>query len=173
MVRQIEQEARLPKGTVAKHHGSTRFPLSLDVRYTMLSDRGPFEAGSGTTCDMSSSGLSFTADKPLLVGQTLRVSIDWPALLDGCVRLQLVVHGVVVRAGGAVTALQIDRHEFRTRRVGLKVLQDPVETGGKRPALSAVAHAAPVTASPKQSVTRQAARESNVKWVAENRPSVG
>jgi hypothetical protein len=80
------------------------------------------ETGSGRTIDLSSSGLSFTADKPLETGQKLDVSIDWPALLDGGVKLQLIVSGVVVRTDGTTTALQIRRHEFRTRRVGLKAV---------------------------------------------------
>jgi len=121
MVHEIEREARLLKGVVAERRGTTRYPLSLEVHYTLLSH--PLGTGSGTTCDMSSSGLSFTADRPLQVGQLLRVSIDWPAVLDGGVQLQLVVDGVVVRTAGAVTAIHMERHEFRTRRVALKVLQ--------------------------------------------------
>jgi hypothetical protein len=71
---------------------------------------------------MSSSGLSFTADRPLSIGQKLDLSIDWPARIDGDVQLQLVVSGVVVRSSAALTALRIERHEFRTRRAGLKVV---------------------------------------------------
>ena len=66
-----------------------------------------------TTCR-----LSFTADRPLLVDRNSTLSIDWPALLDDDVQLQLVVSGVLVRTTGAVTALRIERHEFRTRRAG-------------------------------------------------------
>jgi hypothetical protein len=80
------------------------------------------ETGSGCTIDMSSSGLSFTADRPLLIGQKLDLSIDWPARLDGDVQIQLVASGVVVRSNGAVTALRIERHEFRTRRAGSRVV---------------------------------------------------
>ena len=50
------------------------------------------------------------------------MSIDWPVLLDGGVQLQLVVRGVVVRSDGAVIALRIERHEFRTRRAELRVV---------------------------------------------------
>ena len=73
--------------------------------------------GSGRTIDVSSAGLSFTADRPLLPGQHLEVSIDWPVLLDGAVRLHLIMSGDVVRTDGTTAALQIRRHEFRTRRV--------------------------------------------------------
>jgi hypothetical protein len=56
-----------------------------------------------------------------LVGQNLDVSIDWPARLDDDVQLQVVVSGVVVRTTGAVIALRIERHEFRTRRAAARV----------------------------------------------------
>ena len=84
------------------------------------------ETGSGRTINLSSAGLSFTADRPLRPGQKLEVSIDWPVLLAGGVELQLTMSGVVVRAIGSAIAMQIQRHEFRTRRVGLKA----VPTGG-------------------------------------------
>jgi hypothetical protein len=70
---------------------------------------------------MSSTGLSFTADRPLSIGQELDLSIDWPVQLGEGVQLQLVTSGVVVRSVGAIIALRIGRHEFRTRRTGLKV----------------------------------------------------
>jgi hypothetical protein len=84
--------------------------------------------GSGRTIDLSRSGLSFTADRALQAGQKLDVSIDWPVLLDGRVQLQLIMSGVVVRTSGTLTALRIQRHEFRTRPVGPRIapLQESV-----------------------------------------------
>jgi hypothetical protein len=121
MESQIVRRVRLPKVPGSGRRASTRFPLNLEVRYTVSGRRALVETGTGRTIDMSSSGLSFTTDRPLPTGLKLDVSIDWPALLDGGVQLQLVASGVVVRSSGAVTALRIERHEFRTRRVGLKV----------------------------------------------------
>jgi hypothetical protein len=92
----------------------------MEVRYTVLDRRETLKTGFGRTIDLSSSGLSFTTNQPLLPGQKLDVSIEWPVLLDGAIKLQLVMSGVVVRADTSVVALQIERHEFRTRRVGLK-----------------------------------------------------
>ena len=111
---------RLPKVASPERRASTRFPLAMDVGYALMGCRGQRKTGSGQTIDVSSSGLSFTADRPLLSGQKLKVAIDWPVLLDGGVRLQLVMSGVVVRTSGTATALQIHWHEFRTRRVGPK-----------------------------------------------------
>jgi hypothetical protein len=122
MESQTVRRVRLLKHPGSERRASTRFPLNLEVRYTVAGCRAPVEGGSGRTIDMSSSGLSFTADRPLPTGVKLEVSIDWPALLDGGVQLQLVVSGVVVRSSGAVIALRIERHEFRTRRVGLQVV---------------------------------------------------
>ena len=92
--------------------------MNLEILYSIVGRRRPVENGSGRTIDMSSSGLSFTADKPLSIGQRLEVSIDWPVLLGEGVQLQIVASGVVVRTNGAVTAMRIERHNFRTRRAG-------------------------------------------------------
>ena len=117
----IAGEVRLPKGLHSERRARVRFSLNLEVRYC-VAGRGAVENGSGRTIDMSSSGLSFTADKPLLIGQGLDLSIDWPARLDGDVQLQLVASGVVVRTIRTVTALRIERYELRTRRAGSKVV---------------------------------------------------
>jgi hypothetical protein len=76
------------------------------------------ETGCGRTIDLSSSGLRFAAQRPLEPGLRLDVAIEWPVLLDGGVHLQLIAAGVVVWSQGAETALRIQRHELRTRRVG-------------------------------------------------------
>ena len=88
----------------------------------MVGRRGPDQDGSGLTINVSSSGLSFTSDRPLSIGQRLDLSVDWPVRLRGDIQLQLVLSGVVVRTTGVVTALRIERHEFRTRRAGLWVV---------------------------------------------------
>ncbi|MGB9455579.1 MAG: response regulator [Bryobacteraceae bacterium] len=111
---------RLPKEASAERRASLRFPLTLEVRFAVSERRALVETGSGRTVDLSSSGLSFTADRPLLTGQKLEVSIDWPVLLDRGAKIQLIVSGVVVRTNGTATALEIQRYQFRTRRVGLE-----------------------------------------------------
>jgi hypothetical protein len=108
-----------------ERRASTRFRLALEVRYTVLLPGGKGTSGSGVTIDVSSSGLSFLADQPLRVGQRLELAIDWPVMLDHGVQLQLTISGVVVRAETTVTALRIDRHEFKTRRIGPQLL--PIE----------------------------------------------
>ena len=111
---------RIPKGASTERRAGTRFALSLGVSYAVLDRRAIVRTGSGRTIDLSSSGLSLTTNQPLLPGQNLDVSIDWPVLLDGAIKLQLVMSGIVVRADTTVIGLRIKRHEFRTRRVGPK-----------------------------------------------------
>jgi len=101
-----------------ERRANTRFRLALEVRYTILQPGGKGATGSGVTIDVSSSGLSFLADNPLRVGQRLELAIDWPVMLDQGVQLQLTISGVVVRAETTITALRIERHEFKTRRLG-------------------------------------------------------
>ena len=115
---QITQQARLLQGLDPERRRSIRFPVNLEVQYSVVGHPGPAENGSGRTIDISSSGLSFTADRPLSIGQKLELSIDWPVPLDGGIQLQIVTSGVVVRTDGAVTALRMGRHAFRTRRAG-------------------------------------------------------
>jgi hypothetical protein len=90
MAGQITRQVRLSKGRSSDRRASVRFPVSLEVRYSIAGRRGPVENRSGQTLDVSSSGLSFTADRPLPIGQKLDMSIDWPFRLDGDVQLQLV-----------------------------------------------------------------------------------
>ena len=129
MGRESKRQARLPRDTGPERRSSTRFPLTLALRFAVSGRHAPEEMGSDRTIDLSSSGLTFTADGLLFPGQRLDVSIDWPALLDGGVQLQLMISGMVVRTDGTVTALQIQRHEFKTRRVGLKAVPHQASGG--------------------------------------------
>jgi hypothetical protein len=107
-----------PQSADAERRASVRFPLNLEVRYTTFGGTKPKSVGNGRTIDLSSSGLRFTADTSLLIGQRIVVNIDWPVLLHGDIKLQLVISGAVVRTNGTEVALQIQRHDFRTRQVG-------------------------------------------------------
>ena len=88
--------------------------MILDIHFTTLESYGPVKGGMGKTIDASSSGISFTADSPLLIGQRIKAYIDWPVMLNGSVKLQLAVSGVVVRTDGAKIAIRIEGHDFKT-----------------------------------------------------------
>jgi len=112
-----ERPVRLPDQPRGERRSGVRYPLTLRVRYSVLDlHGGEPETGLGHTVDFSSSGLLFTADKPLEPGLKVELWIDWPVPLDGGVQLQLTAAGTVVRNDGCSTALRIQRHSFRTRR---------------------------------------------------------
>jgi c-di-GMP-binding flagellar brake protein YcgR len=68
---QITRRVRLLEGLNPDRRASVRVPVNLELRYSVVGHRRPVETGSGRTIDMSSSGLSFTADRPLSIGQKL------------------------------------------------------------------------------------------------------
>ena len=97
-----------------------RFPLTLDLRYSILSMGRPRISGSGRTIDLGSTGLSFTSDRTFAIGQQLDIAIQWPVLLGGGVQLQLMLFGSVVRTDGNTSAMRIEHHEFRTCSLAAK-----------------------------------------------------
>jgi hypothetical protein len=73
-------------------------------------------AGTGRTVNVSSAGLLVAASHDLLEGVRLRVTVEWPWLLDHATPLQLVAESRVVRTGDAEFAVELLRYEFRTSR---------------------------------------------------------
>ena len=94
---------------------SDRFPIERELRYRILSKRGTEESGEGTTVNISSSGVLFTADRLLVPGRRMEISISWPAQLNNKCALRLVARGRVVRFEDGVAALEIQQYEFRTQ----------------------------------------------------------
>jgi hypothetical protein len=92
-----------------------RYPIEREVRYKVLSKKDGDEAGTGTTINMSSSGVLFTTDHLLIPGKRLELAISWPAQLNGTCALKLVAKGRVVRYEEGRAAIQIQQYEFRTK----------------------------------------------------------
>jgi len=91
----------------------------MELRYNVVDRLKPLQAGSGRIVNFSSSGLRFVADKLLQPGVGIELAVNWPSVLDGGVRLQLIASGTVVWTSGTEAAVQIHRHEFRTRGAGV------------------------------------------------------
>ena len=104
-----------PQEGNSDRRGAARFPLVREVRYKILSRKTVDEAGFGSTINMSSSGVLFTADRDLRPGIRLEVSISWPVALNGQVPLKLVARGRVVRSAEGIAAIEISQREFRTQ----------------------------------------------------------
>ena len=89
-----------------------RFPLALKLTYTLKSG----EHGSGDLSNVGSSGLLFRCAHRFVKGELIKVSLEWPYLLDGSCPLQLCVHGRILRSGDSGTAVATMKYEFRTAR---------------------------------------------------------
>ncbi len=98
-----------------ERRSKVRYPLELTVRYQTI-DRGRKVSGVGRTVNVSSSGLLMNADNALPEGARMRVTIEWPTLLNGTTPLQLVTIGRVVRRGALSLAVALEHYQFRTRK---------------------------------------------------------
>jgi hypothetical protein len=99
-----------------------RYPLNLSVRFRGLFRSGEFRLSSlGRTMNMSAGGLLVASQEEFLdddisTGSRVEISIEWPALLDGSIPLQLVAICRVIRRGPLDFATAFERHEFRTMK---------------------------------------------------------
>lgn len=101
----------------SERRSRNRFPIVQDVRYQRLKGTKTLGAGTGKTLDMSSTAVRFTTDYALRPGDKVRVTMNWPALLEQTCAMKLVICGSVVRSDGRSAAVKIICHEFRTRAV--------------------------------------------------------
>ena len=92
-----------------------RFPLENDVRYKLLEAKLSGQTGRGRTQNISSSGILFTTEAQLPLGQRIELAVDWPAKLNEHCGLKLVALGKVVRSSAYAAAINIEKYDFRTR----------------------------------------------------------
>ena len=71
--------------------------------------------GAGHTRNISTSGVLFETNQPLRVGELVRLSVEWPALLEGVHQMILIVQGRVVRSESRGWALRMTKTEFGIR----------------------------------------------------------
>ncbi len=99
----------------ADRRTSQRFPIERDLRFRVYAKRGIPQTGSGTTVNISSSGVLFRTEDELAPGKRVELAISWPAQLSETCSLKLVARGRVVRAEGQHAAVAIQQYEFRTQ----------------------------------------------------------
>jgi len=110
---------------VAENSGSERrkhrrYPVDLEIRCRALRSG---RVALGRICDISSHGVRFTSSEVLAPGTKVELTIDWPVLLDGACPLQLKGRGHVLRNDKHGTAIEIERHEFCTRKTETAALR--------------------------------------------------
>jgi hypothetical protein len=98
---------------------TSRFPIEREIRFRVSTRDNLFETGVGNTLNISSSGVLFSTDKPVLPGRRVEVAISWPAELNRNTALKLVARGRIVRVGDGVAAAELQNFEFRTMGAGL------------------------------------------------------
>ena len=91
-----------------------RYPISLEVEYTLLNGVHIEHLGYGRTVNVSSKGILFEADNALPAGRSIQLAMKWPFLLDGECALRLHVRGIVIRSDTKYAAVQTAHYEFRT-----------------------------------------------------------
>jgi hypothetical protein len=102
-------------GGMTDRRETNRFPVTENVKYTVIHSKSVKTSGSGKTLNFGSGGLLFTTEDRLPLGRAVELSVSWPALLGGKCPLQFVATGRVVRSEGNRAAVKIERYEFRTR----------------------------------------------------------
>jgi hypothetical protein len=89
-----------------------RYGVQLNVRYRLVRTSRLLAEGTGTTCNMSKGGVSFSPDRILPAKASVELSIEWPSLLHGEHPLELHIVGRVVRSLSGETAIRTMWHAF-------------------------------------------------------------
>ena len=92
-----------------------RYPIPFQLRYKAIYRNGTTH-GFGQTRMMSSKDIVFEPADGLEPGAKAEIAIAWPFLLDGRIRLQLVLETTITRSEGGIAQARILSYHFRTRR---------------------------------------------------------
>jgi hypothetical protein len=101
-------------GVTPERRSARRYTIEQVLQYKRSCKGSVSERGK--TVDISSGGVRFTTASPLNRGDTVELSMNWPALLGGGCPLKLQMLGYVVRTAPETAVVKIVRYEFRTRR---------------------------------------------------------
>jgi hypothetical protein len=99
--------------TAQDWRANRRYELRLALHYRVSVKGAATRAGSGTTCDISTSGLSFRCRRTLPVGAHIEIMIDWPAKYRDIDPITLQVTGFIVRCDGNRTAVRMTWRKFK------------------------------------------------------------
>ena len=110
-------------GISADRRTGRRYDIGLPVRYKVLGSQHVSRSGAGKTVNLSGEGIAFEMDGVLAPGSRVELAIAWPVRLHGTCALKLVVTGKVVRSYRALTAIRMERYEFRTQGTPVQPLK--------------------------------------------------
>ena len=101
---------------VAKPHDrrqSARFPLELHFRYRVLDGLRTVAKGSGTTVDISRTGLRFRNSRSLVPGTRMELVVNWPVRFGGFYPMELCILGTIVQCRHGDAVMRIGAWHFR------------------------------------------------------------
>jgi PilZ domain len=116
-----------------------RFSIDFPLEYKVLKNCRVTGTGIGNTVNMSSGGVAFASNDTFKVGTHVELSVSWPVLLNGFCPIKLLLEGRIVRSDQSLSAIRMDRHEFRTQGRRQRLFSDnPAAKLGLRANESAV-----------------------------------
>jgi len=90
-----------------------RYELHLPIHFRISQKGLVARWGTGTTREMSTTGLSFRTRKPLPIGSHVEMIVDWPAKSVDDQPIDLQLTGFIVRSDGNRTAVRVTSRRFR------------------------------------------------------------
>jgi hypothetical protein len=93
-----------------------RYPVRVDLKYSLILPEGHVQVGRGRTINLSSGGVLFEAEASVPVNMPVELSIFWPLRAGDQAQVELHATGKTVRAKGHQVAVKFDRSRFRTNR---------------------------------------------------------
>jgi len=101
---------------------SRRYPVQMALEYRLLSRGKVIGSGHGRSVNASSNGILFESDFGLPPKKVIQLRLAWPKHPGAAKPLELHVSGRTIRRQDNLTAVAIDRHDFRTL-----LLPDPAD----------------------------------------------
>ena len=106
-----------PWDRTASHTAPCRYyAIPLQLSYKVTSKLGP-RYGAGQIRMISSKDIIFGPGDGLQPGMNAEIVVAWPRLLDGRIRLQLVLSVIITGTQNGLTEARILAYQFRTRGV--------------------------------------------------------
>jgi hypothetical protein len=102
-----------PEHLEATQASPHRYPISMQLRYKARSKPGTLH-GFGQTRMMSSHDIVFAPGEGLKPGMKAEIAVAWPFLLNGHIRLQLVLEAAILSSQDGVAEARILAYDFRT-----------------------------------------------------------
>jgi hypothetical protein len=103
--------------------GRRRYDLDLDLQYKVIRHYHVSQTGTGRTINFSGGGVAFQTGDVVKAGSRVELSIAWPVMLNAKCSLKLVITGRVIRSSPELTAVRMERYEFRTQGVQMMTMR--------------------------------------------------